>query len=157
MFQRDDGKYGLSHLPDFEFNKYVSIASRQRQRYAVYATKPFFDDIHTRFYNPEDIIHSKKNIDSCHLSIPYINVEYSFNIWGGTYKHEFDVLFQPTIRLDRRKISADRRYRKKGLPSKLVLLHVLSFLPPDEKSLALNLPFSIIVFDVRRIIRSINF
>jgi hypothetical protein len=148
MTQRDDGKYGLSQLPDQEFKKYDALASRRHQRATVYAKVPFYDDLHKRLYMQEDILHSPKNPNRYHLSIPYISVEYRFTLWGETYRHEFDVLYQPQIRLERREIFTGRAEKR------ATLIHVLNFVPPPEHMWEIHLPPSTIVFDVRRLSRA---
>jgi len=148
MVQRDDGKYGLSQLPDQEFKKYDVLAYRKHQRATVYAKVPFYDELHKRLYMQDDILHSPKNPNRYHLSIPYINVEYRFTFWGETYRHEFDVLYEPQIRLDRKEIALGRSEKK------ATLIHVLNFIPPHERMLEMHLPPSAIVFDVRRVSRA---
>jgi hypothetical protein len=148
MVQRDDGKYGLSQLPDQEFKKYDVLAYRKHQRATVYAKVPFYDELHKRLYMQDDILHSPKNPNRYHLSIPYINVEYRFTFWGETYRHEFDVLYEPQIRLDRKEIALGRSEKK------ATLIHVLNFIPPPERMLEMHLPPSTIVFDVRRVSRA---
>jgi len=148
MVQRDDGKYGLSQLPDQEFKKYEVVAYRKQQRATVYAKVPFYDEFHKRLYMQDDILHSPKNPHRYHLSIPYINVEYRFTLWGETYRHEFDVLYEPQIRLDRKEIIIGKSEKK------ATLIHVLNFVPPPEHMLELHLPPSTIVFDVRRLSRT---
>jgi hypothetical protein len=36
------------------------------------------------------------------VSIPYYKVEYSINVWGGTYFFAFDVLFAPNVTIEKR-------------------------------------------------------
>jgi hypothetical protein len=153
LTQRDDGRYGLSHLPDHEFIKYETIARRTHQRNTVYVKKPFYDLFHNRLYQLEDTIHSARYPNSNHLSIPYANVEYSFNLWGETYRHEFDVLYRPSLRLDRRRISTShgKGFEERG---KQILVHVLSFIPPDEEILSISLPSTVMIFDVNRMVHS---
>ena len=148
MMQRDDGKYGLSQLPDQEFKKYDVLAYRKQHRATVYAKVPFYDELHKRLYMQDDILHSPKNPNRYHLSIPYINVEYRFTFWGETYRHEFDVLYEPQIRLDRKEILIGKSEKK------TTLIHVLNFVPPPERMLEMHLPPSTIVFDVRRLSRA---
>jgi len=154
VIRRDDGRYGLSHLPDREFNKYRAIARRLHQRGTVSASKSFYDDFHHRLYQQDSILHSGRYQNSPHLSIPYVSVEYSFTLWGETYKHEFDVLFEPDIRLERREVRfTETSDYMKAERSGLVLVYTLSFTPPDDRMLRIELPSSVIVFDVRRMIR----
>lgn len=148
VVQRDDGKYGLSQLPDQEFKKYGVLAYRRHQRATVYGKVPFYDELHKRLYLQDDILHSPKNPNRYHLSIPYINVEYRLTLWGETYRHEFDVLYEPQIKLDRKEILIDR-WKKRA-----TLIHVLNFIPPPEHMLEIHLPPSTIVFDVRRVSRA---
>lgn len=144
LIQHDDSKYGLSFVPDFEFKKYETIAKRARVRSSVYATKAFYDNYHKRFHMEEDVLHSGKYHSVKSLSIPYYKVEYTFSIWNDTYTHSFDVLFAPEIKLEKRDLNN----------AKNVLMYTLNFLPPDEKSIKLSLPKSVLVFDVKRMTRA---
>ena len=92
----------------------------------------------------EDVLHSGKYHSVKNLSIPYYKVEYTFSIWNDTYTHSFDVLFAPEIKLEKRDLNN----------AKNVLVHTLNFLPPDEKSIKLSLPKSVLVFDVKRMTRA---
>lgn len=161
--QRDDGKYGLSHLPDEEFMKYEVLAYRRHQRATVYAKVPFYDERHRRLYLQNDILHSAMNPHRFRLSIPYVSVEYSFTLWGETYRYEFDVLFEPHIRLDQvtlprtialslgeASLEPEDKQRCK-LGRKTPLMYVLNFIPPPQRMLDIHLPPSTIVFDVRRL------
>jgi hypothetical protein len=160
----DDGRYGLSHLPNCEFQKYVQIAKRASQRSNSYSLRPFFDDYHHRLYAEDVLLHSARRYDMrgrIGLSIPYVKVEYSLAIWGETYRFEFDALYEPEIKLEKRNLDpliehhddllsnkSEKDHRKKSM-----LVYVLSFNLPDEKLLCIELPPSVIVFDVRRAIR----
>jgi hypothetical protein len=75
-------------------------------------------------------------------------VEYSVNIWGGTYVFAFDALFNPEIVIEKRTI---RRLRAQG-----ALVHVLRYNPPPERVLAINLPKEVMVFDVKHMVRVID-
>ena len=149
LIQHDDSKYGLSFIPDFEFKKYETIAKRTRTRSTVYAAKPFYDNYHRRFHMEEDVLHSGKYHTIKSLSIPYYRVEYTFSIWKDTYTHSFDVLFTPQIKLEKRGVP---QHAKSNNPND-ILIHTLNFLPPDEKSIKLSLPKSVLVFDVKRMTR----
>lgn len=162
--KRDDGKYGLSNLPDQEFMKYEVLATRRHQRATVYAKVPFYDELHRRLYMKNDVLHSATNPHRIRLSIPYVNVEYRFTLWGETYRHEFDVLFEPHIRLDRPNLPPALKeqflatLREQGISSnkpakKAFLMYVLNFIPPPERMLDIHLPPSTIVFDVRKLNR----
>ncbi|MBM3897216.1 MAG: hypothetical protein FJ358_01625 [Thaumarchaeota archaeon] len=145
LIQHDDGKYGLSFIPDFEIKKYETIAQRARVRSGAYAAKPFYDNYHKKFHMEGDVLHAGRYHSVKSLSIPYYRVEYAFSIWNDTYTHSFEVLFTPEIKLEKR----DLPNHKKN-----VLMHTLNFLPPDEKSIKLSLPKSVLVFDVKRMTRA---
>jgi hypothetical protein len=81
------------------------------------------------------------------MSIPYYKVEYSVNVWGGTYFFPFDVLFNPAVVIERRNI----RNRSKG-----TLVHVLRYNPPDERFITINLPDGVMVFDIKNMVRVID-
>ena len=140
----DDHRYGLSTLPDKEFEKYSIICYRRGYKKSAYAKVPFIDEFHRRFYNANDILHSSSNLMLARLSIPYFRVEYSFSIWGSMYIHEFDVLFKPEIRIEKRRIP---RLKKS------MLIHVLRFNMPSEDMLSIKLPDDVIVFDVKKLAR----
>ena len=157
----DDGRYGLSHLPDCEFHKYDQIAKRVHQRSNVCASKPFIDIHHHKLYEEGAVLHSIRYLNSSILSLPYVKVQYSFTVWGETYVFEFDALYEPAIGLEKRDLSEIALRRRATLTgesgdrrrSKSILAYVLSFNPPDEKMLRMDLPSSVIVFDVRRPLR----
>ncbi|MEM2990466.1 MAG: hypothetical protein QXQ02_04710 [Halobacteria archaeon] len=162
--KKDDGKYGLSNLPDQEFKKYEVLATRRQQRATVYAKVPFYDELHRRLYLQNDILHSATNPHKFRLSIPYVNVEYRFTLWGETYRHEFDVLFEPHIRLDRPNLPQslgerllavffDSKAPLSRSTKRATLMYVLNFIPPPERMLDIHLPPSTIVFDVSRLNR----
>src|SRR3972149_4247386 len=151
LIQHDDGRYGLAFTPDFEFEKYETIAKRVKVRSTVYAAKPFYDNYHRAFHMEEDVLHSGKYHTIKSLSIPYFRVEYTFTIWNDTYTHSYDVLFQPEIKLEKRKVP--KQGKKASDEGKEVLMYTLNFLPPDEKTARLTLPKSVMVFDVKRMTR----
>lgn len=148
----DDSKYGLSYLPDEEFKRFSAIAWRKGLKSRVSARTFFLDEYHHKSYDEGSLLHSWRR-NSYGLSLPYIKVEYIFSLWGEKYEYAFDVLYQPKIRLERRKLpimkpgELDRIGNK---TSKSVLVHTLNFLPPSEESLFLPLPQSVIVLDVKR-------
>jgi len=82
------------------------------------------------------------------MSVPYYRVEYSVNVWGGTYLFTFDALFDPKIAIEKR---AGRRLGRKGS-----LVHVIKYNPPAERVLAINLPKQVTVFDVKHMVRVID-
>jgi hypothetical protein len=147
----DDYKYGLSTIPDEEFEKYSLICERKGVRYSVYAKVPFVDEIHGKFYSEQEALHYGTNLDYPKLSIPYYRVEYSFNLWGSTYFHTFDVLFSPSVMIEKKHLS--NRMRKVARAGPSMLIHVLKFNPPDERMLTLNLPSQVMIFDVRKMVR----
>ena len=151
MIQYDDSRYSLSFIPDEVFKKYYTISRRRKVRESTYATKPFLDEYHHTLHLKDDCLSSRKQNRMRPLSIPYIRVEYSFSIWGDTYKHSFDVLLEPGIRIAKRKLPKSR-LRYSSLKDKM-LIHTLQFNLPDEKGLSLILPKSVIVFEIRRMIR----
>jgi len=148
----DDYKYGLAIIPDREFERYDMICARKGYKYTVYAKVPFVDDFHGRFYSEGETLHSGNSLNFPRISLPYYKVEYSFNLWGSTYSHAFDALFEPNIVIEKKDLSARIKKtiqtRKSGM-----LVHVLKLDPPDDKMLALNLPNQVIVFDVKKMTR----
>jgi len=148
----DDAKHNISRLPDIEFDKYSTILSRKTSRSNVYAVKPFYDEFHSHFYHEDEKVHSSRYSRMITLSIPYYKVEYSFDIWGETYYHCFDTLFQPQIKLETKKIRSSNLVR--GEKRKSILMHVLSFLPPHPETFRIELPSSVLLFDVSRKIKS---
>jgi hypothetical protein len=150
----DDARYGLATIPDQEFEKYSMICDRKSFRYTVYAKVPFVDDFHGRFYSKGEALHSASNLNYPKISIPYYKVEYSFNLWGSTYMHTFDVLFNPNIVIEKKELSARMKGSIEAKRKRTsTLVHVLKFDPPDEKMLSLNLPNKVIVFDVKKMTR----
>jgi hypothetical protein len=143
----DDAKYGPAVLPDSEFKNYTQICVRKSLKSSVLATVPFIDDFHRRIYEEGETLHSSSNLAFPRMSIPYYKVEYSVNIWGGTYFFPFDVLFDPAIVIERRNI----RNRSNG-----TLVHVLRYDPPDERFITINLPDGVMVFDIKNMIRVID-
>ncbi|MFQ5941143.1 MAG: hypothetical protein ACE5KA_05525 [Nitrososphaerales archaeon] len=148
----DDHKYGLSIIPDQEFEKYSMICDRKGFRYTVYAKVPFVDDFRGRFYSEGQALHYASNLGYPAISIPYYKVEYSFNLWGSTYLHTFDGLFGPNIVIGKREIP-QRTKRNIRVKKSTALIHVLKFNPPDEKMLSLNLPNQVIIFDIKKMAR----
>lgn len=151
----DDYKYGLATLPDPEFEKYAMVCDRKGFRYTVYAKVPFVDDFHGRFYSEGEALHYASNLNYPRISIPYYKVEYSFNVWGSTYIHTFDALFEPDIMIEKKELSKRIKHAVRTRKSNM-LVHVLKFDPPDEKLLTLNLPNQVIVFDVKNMTRVID-
>ncbi len=156
LIHYDDGRYSLSFIPEEEFSKFQSIATRTKVRASVYANKPFLDEYHRTLYVDGDSLSSAKYPHARRLSIPYVRVEYSFSVWGDLYKYSFDGLFHPEIKISKRKIPRTRnraiaRVRKDN--EGRTLIHTLSFMMPDAKALQLSLPKSVLVFDVRRMLR----
>ena len=147
-----DTKHNISRIPDSEFNKYIHILRRSNQRANVYSIKPFYDEFHKRFYTEDYKVHSARYSRLITLSIPYFKVEYSFDIWGETYSYTFDVLLNPEIKLETKKIKPITLKGKNK--SKSVLLHVLSFNPPPSETLQIELPQSILIFDINHKIKS---
>lgn len=177
----DDHRYGPSILPEQEFAKYSSIMERKGVRRTVYAKIPFIDEFHNRFYDAEEALHSSSSLSTPRLSIPYYRVEYSFSIWSNSYIYTFDVLFEPEVVIEKRRIPTNRigvRARTRMRPSSLspsssfpysnhsnssnnsssssMLIHVLRFNQPDEKMLNINIPRQVIVMDVKRMIRTLG-
>tara|TARA_B100002003_G_scaffold74504_1_gene69527 strand:+ start:378 stop:926 length:549 start_codon:yes stop_codon:yes gene_type:complete len=147
-----DTKHNISRIPDCEFNKYSRIMHRSKQRGNVYSVKPFYDEFHNRFYINDFRVHSARYSRMITLSIPYFKVEYSFDIWGETYAYNFDVLFNPAVKIERRNIKPITLKGKNK--SKSALLHVLSFKPPRLETLQIELPQSVLIFDVNQKIKS---
>lgn len=148
----DDYKYGLAIIPDQEFEKYAMICDRKGYKHTVYAKVPFVDDFHGRFYSESETLHSGSSLNFPRISLPYYKVEYSFNLWGSTYSHTFDALFEPNVVIEKKDLSARMKKtiqtRKSGM-----LVHVLKFDAPDDKMLALNLPNHVIIFDIKKMTR----
>ena len=148
----DDYNYGFATLPDQVFEKYSMICDRKGFRQTVYAKVPFVDNFHDRFYYANEAVHNVGKLNYPAISIPYYKVEYSFNIWGSTYLHTLDVLFNPNIVIGKKVLTA--RLKKKVKTDKSsMLLHILTFDPPDEKMSVLNLPNQVIIFDVKNMSR----
>ncbi len=147
----DDGKHNISRLPEVEYEKYAVIVTRTKPSSNVYAAKPFYDVFHRRFYNQDEKIHSIRYSRMITLSIPYFRVQYSFDIWGETYCYSFDALFQPEVRLENKRIRSSESSRSKSV--KKVLTHVLYFNPPHRETLNIELPRSVLIFDVNQKIK----
>ena len=147
LVNHDDGRYGLAYLPDPIFEKYGRLAKRDGSRSPVRAAIPFIEDRTGRLYESGATVCIGRGGRPGGVSAPYTRVEYSFTIWGDTYRYVFDALFEPEIRLEKRvpRFHAPK-YRAKEVP----LVHVLRFRPPDEESMKLDLPSAVLTFDVRR-------
>jgi hypothetical protein len=100
-------------------------------------------------YDQGENLHTSSNLKFPRISIPYYRVEYSINLWGGTYCFAFDALFSPEILMEKRK--------GKLLGQNGSLIHVLKFNPPDENLLSINLPKEVMVFDVKNMIKVIDY
>ena len=123
----DDAKYGPATLPDPEFEKYGILIFRKSLRATVFSRVPFVDDFHKRIYDQGENLHASSNLKFPRMSIPYYRVEYSINLWGGTYYFNFDALFNPEILMEKR--------RGKLLGKDGSLIYVLKFNPPEENIL----------------------
>jgi hypothetical protein len=99
------------------------------------------------YYEGENL-HSASALLFPRMSVPYYRVEYSVNVWGGTYFFAFDALFNPEVVIEKRK---GRRFGKEG-----TLIHVLGYNSPEERVLAINLPKEVMVFDVKHMVRVID-
>ncbi len=162
----DDHRYGPSILPEHEFLKYASIMERKGLKRSVYARIPFIDEFHNRFYDAEEIIHSSSSLSTPRLSIPYYRVEYSFSLWGNSYIYTFDVLFEPEVVIEKRRLPVSRLGRGRGRSTGMrqssssssdnILIHILRFNQPDEKMFNINIPKQVLVLDVKRMIRTIG-
>lgn len=145
----DDARYGPGILPDDEFKRFEPLCDRKSVKSSVYSRLPFIDQYHgNRVHDAGENLHSSTALLYPRLSIPYYRVEHSVNVWGGTYLHSFDALFDPEIKIEKR---SGRKLGKKGM-----LVHVLSFNPPKERLLTLNLPKQVVVFDVKYMVRVID-
>jgi hypothetical protein len=145
----DDAKYGPATLPDPEFEKYSILIFRKSLRATVFSRVPFVDDFHKRIYDQGESLHASSNLKFPRMSIPYYRVEYSINLWGGTYYFNFDALFNPEILMEKR--------RGKLLGKDGSLIYVLKFNPPEENILNINLPKGVMVFDVKNMIKVIDY
>ena len=144
----DDAKYGPATLPDEEFRRYGAICDRKSLKSTVYARVPFVDAFHSgRLHDQEENLHSSSSLLFPRLSIPYFRVEYSVNIWGGTYLFSFDALFDPEIKIEKR----SGRSLGKG-----ALVHVLNYNPPKDRAFTINLPKQVVVLDVKQLVRTID-
>lgn len=145
----DDARYGPAILPDAEFKRYETLCARKSLHSTTYAKVPFVDSFHgSRMYDENDNLHSASSLAYPRMSIPYYRVEYSVNVWGGTYFFTFDALFDPEIVIEKR---TGRRLGAKG-----ALVHVLKYNPPQERVLAINLPKEVMVFDVKHMVRVVD-
>jgi hypothetical protein len=149
MTLHDDAKYGPATMPDQEFRRYEAICSRKSVNSTVYAKVPFIDSFHGgRMYHEGDNLHAASALLFPRLSVPYYRVEYSVNVWGGTYFFAFDALFNPEIVIEKR---TDRKLGRQG-----ALVHVLKYVQPEERVLAINLPKEVMVFEVKHMVRVID-
>jgi hypothetical protein len=149
MMLHDDARYGPAILPDQEFERYSTLCSRKSINSTVYARVPFVDTFHgNRMYDENENLHPASALLFPRMSIPYYRVEYSVNVWGGTYFFAFDALFNPEIALEKR---TGKRFGRKG-----ALVHVLRYNPPEERVLIINLPKEVMVFDVKHMVRVID-
>lgn len=145
----DDARYGPATLPDEEFKRYEIVCMRKSLNSTVYSKIPFIDSFHGgRMYGEGENLHNSTNLMFPRMSTPYYRVEYSVNVWGGTYFFAFDALFDPEIVIEKR---SGRRLGKG------VLVHVLNYSPPEERVLSINLPKGIIVLDVKNMVRVVDY
>ena len=149
MMLHDDAKYGPAIMPDYEFKRYETLCTRKSVNSTVYAKVPFIDTFHhNRMYDEGENLHSASALLFPRMSVPYYKVEYSVNVWGGTYFFAFDALFNPEVVIEKRSV---RRFGKEG-----TLIHVLRYNPPEERVLAINLPKEVTVFDVKQMVRVVD-
>lgn len=145
----DDARYGPATLPDQEFARYSALCSRKSVNSTVYAKVPFVDSFHAgRVYDEGESLHSAGSLRFPRMSIPYYKVEYSVNVWGGTYFFAFDALFDPHVAIEKK---TGRQFGREG-----ALVHVLKYSSPEERVLAINLPKEVMVFDVKHMVRVID-
>jgi hypothetical protein len=145
----DDAKYGPATLPEEEFKQYeTTICTRRTFKSTVFSKVPFIDDFHARIYDKGENLHGSTSLMFPRMSIPYYKVEYSVSVWGSTYFFAFDALFNPNVVIERR--SGKRLGKGK-------LIHVLKYNPPDERILTIKLPKEVTVFDVRNMIKVIDY
>ena len=145
----DDARYGPATLPEQEFVRYSTLCERKSVNSTVYSRVPFVDGFHGgRMHDQQEILHSASSLLFPRMSIPYYRVEYSVNVWGGTYFFAFDALFDPRIAIEKR---SSRRLGRSG-----ALVHVLDYDQPEERVLAINLPKEVMVFDVKHMVRVID-
>jgi hypothetical protein len=144
----DDAKYGPATMPDEEFRRYEALCARKSVNSTVYAKVPFIDAYHGgRMHDADENLHAATALMFPRMSVPYCRVEYSVNVWGGTYFFAFDALFDPEIVIEKR---SGRRLGKGAL------VHVLRYSPPQERVLAINLPKGVVVLDVKHMVRVID-
>jgi hypothetical protein len=145
----DDARYGPATMPDEEFKRYETICARKSVNSTVYAKVPFVDTFHgSRMYEEAANLHAASTLSFPRMSVPYYRVEYSVNVWGGTYFFALDALFDPEIVIEKR---TGKRLGRSG-----ALVHVLRYNPPEERILAINLPKEVMVFDVKHMVRVID-
>ncbi|HVX03393.1 MAG TPA: hypothetical protein VHA09_09595 [Nitrososphaera sp.] len=144
----DDARYGPATLPNEEFARYETLCTRKSVNSTVYAKVPFIDAYHGgRMHDAEESLHSSTALMFPRMSIPYFRIEYSVNVWGGTYFFAFDALFDPEIVIEKR---SGRRLGKGAL------VHVLRYSQPKEQVLSINLPKGVVVLDVKHMVRVID-
>ncbi|NOJ26910.1 MAG: hypothetical protein DA330_02720 [Nitrososphaera sp.] len=144
----DDAKYGPATLPDEEFKRYQMLCDRKSVGSTVFSKVPFIDGFHGgRFHDTGESLHSATALKFPRMSIPYFRVEYSVNVWGGTYFFAFDVLFDPEIKMEKR----SGRQLGKG-----ALVHVIRYNQPNEGIMTINLPKEVMVFDVKNMVRVVD-
>ena len=149
LMMHDDAKYGPAIMPDYECKRYETLCTRKSVNSTVYAKVPFIDTFHhNRRYDEGENRHSASTLLFPRMSVPYYKVEYSVNVWGGTYFFAFDALFNPEVVIEKR---SGRRFGKEG-----ALIHVLRYNPPEERVLAINLPKEVMVFDVKQMVRVVD-
>lgn len=144
----DDKKYGPAGLPDEVFVQFSSVLARKNHRSSVYAKTHFLDDYHQKVYFLQDLLHSSSKMKYPLLHIPYYKVEYSFRILGNLYHFSFDVLFKSKISIEQKKITG--KMNPKIEEDSTMLIHVLQFVPPPERMLAINLPEKVLVLDFKK-------
>src|SRR5215475_10563037 len=145
----DDAKYGPATIPEQEFERYSTLCMRKSVNSTVYAKVPFIDTFHSnRMHNENENLHAASALLFPRMSIPYYKVEYSVNVWGGTYFFAFDALFSPEIVMEKR--------RGKILGNG-TLIYVLRYNPPEERILSINLPEGVMVFDVKNMVKVIDY
>jgi hypothetical protein len=150
MMLHDDAKYGPAIMPDYEFKRYETVCTRKSVNSTVYAKVPFIDTFHhNRMYDEGESLHSASALLVPRMSVPYYRVEYSVNVWGGTYLFAFDALFNPEVVIEKRGVR--RRFGKES-----ALIHVLRYNPPEERVLEINLPKEVMVFDVKQMVRVVD-
>jgi len=136
---------GPAILPDEEFNRYEMICIKKPFRSTVFIKVPFIEDVHRKSYEKGENVHGSGNLKFPRMSIPDYKVEYSVNVWRATYFFTFDALFDPHIVIEKR-----HGKRLSGL------VHVVKYNPPPDRLLTLKLPMTVMVFDVKNMVRVID-